>query len=81
LNKVAALFASVFGLLANDPTADDFHAAEQRRLREGNNLGHKGTPAHRRGLGGTGYTKAIHEESKKRRVMAAKSRRINRGKK
>ncbi len=32
------------------------------------------------GLRGTGYTRQIHEESKARRKMAAKSRRINRRK-
>lgn len=73
MNKFMSLLMSALGLGVL-PSAKEM---QTRREREANNLGHRATPAHKLGLGGMGYTKASHAESKKRRKISAKSRKIN----
>lgn len=53
---------------------------EEQQRRFDNRIGHKSTPCTHPKNKGRGITKASHEESKARRKMAAKSRKINRGK-
>ncbi len=69
MNPIAALLNGIGKIIERQTMLD--------RLE--NKLGHP-TPEKRRkntGKRGMGYTKASHEENKKRRKMAARSRRIN----
>lgn len=76
-SKLAQIIGMAFGLFQGK--TDPVNFSLRQKIAD-NNMGHKSTPAHKMGLGGSGYTKASHEESKARRKMAAKSRKINRRK-